>query len=93
MALFENVTEFVFEEAAGPWVLGIGAVLAAPMALPVLRPAAKTMVKGGFFVYGKAREAFSEVSEQWSDLVAEARSEMDSSAESAPETSEHHQEG
>lgn len=76
MALLENVAEAVFEEATGSWVLGIGALLVAPVALPVLRPLAKGAVKGGLLFVNRAREAAAEVTEQWSDLVAEARAEM-----------------
>lgn len=92
MALFENIAETLFEEAAGPWVLGIGALLVAPVALPALRPLAKSVVKNSLVVASKARETVAEVTEQWGDLVAEARSEMQASRKGA-ETVEIHHEG
>ncbi|NJL33349.1 MAG: DUF5132 domain-containing protein [Chloroflexaceae bacterium] len=67
MALFENIAETLFEEAAGPWVLGIGALLVAPVALPALRPLAKSVVKNSLVVASKARETVAEVTEQWGD--------------------------
>lgn len=92
MALFENVTEVLFEKTAGPWILGIGAVLAAPVVLPVFRPVAKQMIKGGLFVTDKAREAFSDTAERWGDLIAEARAEMEKPAgEEVVEAEVHHE--
>ena len=56
--------------------IGIGAVVLAPLAVPVLRPLAKTVLKAGLVAYDQARVAVAELNEQASDLVAEARSEM-----------------
>jgi hypothetical protein len=56
--------------------IGIGAVVLAPLAVPVLRPLAKTALKAGLVAYDQARVAVAELNEQASDLIAEARSEM-----------------
>jgi Protein of unknown function (DUF5132) len=66
--------------------IGIGAAFLAPLALPVLRPVAKTALKAGLVAYDQARVAVAEMNERASDLVAEARSEM-GEAESAPKES------
>jgi hypothetical protein len=52
----------------------------------ILRPAAKTLIKGGMVFY---RETLSELGEMATDLVAEARAELDQQAGSAA-VQEHH---
>jgi Protein of unknown function (DUF5132) len=58
--------------------VGVGALLLAPTVLPavgrVIRPAVKAAIKGGMVFY---RETLAEVGEVASDLVAEARSELE----------------
>jgi hypothetical protein len=58
--------------------IGVGAVLLGPMLIETfgsyLRPAAKTVIKGGMVFY---RETLSEIGEMASDLVAEAMAELD----------------
>lgn len=72
MALLEDV----FEGLTGTNILfGLGVLVAAPLVLPVLRPLAKTAIRGGLYVADTAREMVAEASEQVSDLVAEARAE------------------
>jgi hypothetical protein len=60
-------------------LIGIGAAVAAPLVIPAVatvgRPALKGMVKGILSISDRATEFLAEVGEQWSDLVAEARSE------------------
>jgi len=58
--------------------VGLGALILAPTVLPavgrVIRPAVKAAIKGGMVFY---RETLAEVGEVASDLVAEARSELE----------------
>jgi hypothetical protein len=58
--------------------VGVGALLLAPSVLPVVgrvvRPAVKAAIKGGMVFY---RETLADVGEVASDLVAEARSELE----------------
>lgn len=91
-----------FFEDAGPFgvVAGIGAVLLAPVVLPIAagigKPIAKSVIKGGMTIYEKSREALAEAGETWEDIVAEVRAElaeqqmtpamMDSSEENPTET-------
>ncbi len=61
-------------------MVGIGAVILAPIVIPavaaVLKPVAKTAIKGGILVYRKSRQAVAEVGESVEDLVAEAKAEI-----------------
>ena len=59
--------------------IGVGVTVLAPLVVPavntLLRPAAKTAIKGGILAYDWARQAVAEVSEAASDMAAEARAE------------------
>ena len=69
MALFDDVL------GGGNWVtglaIGVGAVVVLPLVAPILRPVAKTAIKGGILAYQGAAELFEGIS----DLVAEAAAE------------------
>jgi hypothetical protein len=86
MALIEDIFK---GNATTGLALGIGAVLLVPAVLPalgrVLRPAAKAAIKGGMVLY---RETFAEIGEFTSDLVAEARAELESKTAPAAVTHE-----
>jgi hypothetical protein len=75
MALIEDM--FKGNLATG-LAVGIGTVLLGPALIETvgrtLRPAAKAVVKGGLVFY---RETLSELGEVASDLVAEARAELE----------------
>lgn len=73
-------------------VVGFGAVFLGPTVFQtmgrVLRPAAKAVIKGSLVFY---RETLSQIGEMASDLVAEAKAELDQEARAegkAPQ--EHH---
>ncbi len=75
-----KITDFV-EDAGAPGIIaGIGAVLLAPVVLPVVagvgKPIAKSLIKGGISLYEKSKGAFAELGETWEDIVAEARAEI-----------------
>lgn len=78
MALIEDM--FKGNLAAG-LAIGVGAIIIGPTAIRtlagVLRPAAKTLIKSGMVFY---RETLSEIGEMATDLVAEARAELDQEA-------------
>jgi hypothetical protein len=84
MALWDGIAEGFGESLLSNLLLGAAAVVLAPIVVPAvlagMRPVAKTVVKGGVLVYDKAREMVAEVGEQMGDLVAEARSELTTSA-------------
>jgi hypothetical protein len=68
-------------------LVGVAATLAAPVVLAVLaaagRPVLKAAIKTYLDVTDRAKEVVSDAREQWSDVVAEARTEH---VEHAPET-------
>lgn len=77
-------------------VIGVGALVAAPVVGAIdaatggnLGEAAKTATKTGliwtFQAFEQVQSTVAEASESFQDLVAEARSEMNSSQESTPE--------
>ena len=69
MALFDDIL------SGGNWLtglaIGVGAVVILPLAAPILRPLAKTAIKGGILAYQGAAGLFEGVG----DLVAEAVAE------------------
>jgi hypothetical protein len=69
MALFDDIL------SGGTWLtglaIGVGAVVILPVAAPVLRPLAKTAIKGGILAYQGAAGVLEEIG----DLVAEAAAE------------------
>jgi len=76
VALLDNLTESLWPNA----LIGVGAVLLAPVIVPAvaggLRPVVKTLVKGGIMVTDKVNSLVAEAGEQFDDLIAEVRSEM-----------------
>lgn len=59
---------------------GIAAVVLLPVLVPVAtsvaKPLAKAVIKGGIVLYEKGKEAMSEMSEGFEDIVAEVRTEL-----------------
>lgn len=82
MGVLEGVGEVLVDGLTKPkgLVIGIGVALLAPVALPVLRPVAKQVIKGGIVITDKVKEFFAEAGERWSDLVAEARADLTKTA-------------
>lgn len=85
MALFDSMTESFLPSA----LIGVGAVLLAPVLVPAvasgLRPVVKSLVKGGIIVTDKVNAVVAEAGEQLDDLIAEVRAEMaDVVAEAVP---------
>jgi len=78
MALIEDI--FKGNLATG-LAVGVGAIIFGPTVIQtvgsILRPAAKTLIKGSMIFY---RETLGEIGEIASDLVAEARAELDEPA-------------
>lgn len=83
MALFEDLTESFFPNA----LIGVGAVLLAPIVVPAvasgLRPVVKSVIKGGLIVTDKVNAMVAEAGEQLDDIMAEVRAEM---AQTVPAT-------
>lgn len=75
-----KITDFV-EDAGAPGIIaGIGAVLLAPVILPVVagigKPIAKSLIKGGIVAYERSKGTFAELGETWEDIIAEVRAEL-----------------
>jgi len=87
MALIEDVLK---GNLAAGLAIGVGAIIFWPTAIQtmgsILRPAAETLIKGGMVFY---RETLSEIGEIATDLVAEARAELDQEAGSGA-AQDHH---
>ncbi|UKO96148.1 DUF5132 domain-containing protein [Nostoc sp. UHCC 0870] len=75
-----KITDFVEDAGAPGLIAGIGAVLLAPVLLPVFagigKPIAKSIIKGGIVAYEKSKGAFAELGETWEDIIAEAKAEL-----------------
>jgi hypothetical protein len=73
------------EAVIGGVVVGAVVVVAAPALLSgiggVVRPLAKEILKGGMVAYTAVSEMVSETGEQFSDIVAEAKSEISQTPE------------
>lgn len=66
--------------------VGLGVLVVLPLVGPVLRPAAKAVIKGGMIAYDQASRLVAGAVEQVGDVVAEARQEIGATAV-APEPS------
>ena len=71
----------LFEDLGIPGIAaGVGAVVLAPVLIPVVakasKPVAKALIKGGIIAYKKSRSAIAETGEVLEDLVAEAKVEL-----------------
>jgi hypothetical protein len=75
MALFDDIPVFEDILSGGNWVtglaIGVGALVVLPLAVPILRPLAKTAIKGGILAYRGAAGLVTGIG----DLVAEAAAE------------------
>ena len=74
MALFDDFL------GGGNWVtglaIGLGAVIILPLAAPILRPLAKTAIKGGILAYRGATGMFGGLSNLVAEAVAEGGEEV-----------------
>jgi hypothetical protein len=74
-------------KASTAMAIGAGAVLLAPVVIPVvasvIKPLAKAAIKGGMLAYENARVAIAETKETIEDIAAEARSEVAAAQEQA----------
>ncbi len=74
------------ETVVGGAVIGAAVAMVAPSIVSgiasALRPLAKEVIKGGLIVYNAVSGLIAETSEQFSDLVAEAKAEINKPAPS-----------
>ncbi|WP_455281527.1 DUF5132 domain-containing protein [Cupriavidus necator] len=76
-----GVDDFLKGNLLAGLLVGVGVVVLAPVVLPVLatvtKPLAKSAIKTGVILFDRGREAAAEMAEVFEDLVAEARSELE----------------
>jgi hypothetical protein len=74
--------------STGTLALGALAFMAAPQILEavgsIVRPVAKTGIKGGMVVYDKGKDLFSGTVDSIQDVASEARSEISKGSKAAP---------
>jgi hypothetical protein len=74
--------------STGTLALGALAFMAAPQILAavgsVVRPVAKTGIKGGMIVYDKGKDMFSGTVDSIQDVASEVRSELSKGSKAAP---------
>jgi hypothetical protein len=56
--------------------IGVGALIAWPLVGPVVRPLAKTIIKGGVMAYRQAEQLYAGAVEGVGDIIAEAQQEV-----------------
>ena len=61
--------------------MGVGIIVATPLLIRLLKPVARTVIKGGVTLYEKTRVTLAENAETFGDIVAEAKAEAISEAE------------
>jgi hypothetical protein len=75
-----KIVDFVEDAGAPGLIAGIGAVILAPVLLPLVagvgKPLVKAAIKGGISAYERTKGALAEAGETWEDIVAEARAEL-----------------
>jgi hypothetical protein len=74
LALFDDIL------SGGNWVtglaIGVGAIVVFPLAAPILRPLAKTAIKGGILAYRGAAGLVEGVGDLVAEAVAESGEEV-----------------
>jgi len=77
--------------------IGLGALILGPVIIPVVgaivKPAAKAAIKGGMLLCKVGRKGVAEAGDFFGDVVAEARSEIESRENPIAETTPGHPRG
>src|SRR5215471_272085 len=88
MALFDDIPVVGEILGGGNWVtglaIGVGAVVVLPLATPILRPLAKTAIKGGILAYQSAAGLVEGIGDLVAEAVTEAGPETPPASEAAP---------
>jgi hypothetical protein len=85
MALFDDLVsaEILGVNVVTGLAIGAVALIAMPLAAPVLRPIAKAAIKGGIYAYNGAVELYEQAATGVSELAAEAQREAGATAPAA----------
>lgn len=84
MALLDDIL------SGGNWMtglaIGVGAAVILPLAAPILRPLAKTAIKGSILAYQGAAGLFEGIGDLVAEAAAEAGQETPPASQAAPHT-------
>jgi|GraSoi2013_115cm_1033766.scaffolds.fasta_scaffold152613_1 hypothetical protein len=75
MALFDDIVN-----GGNLWAglaIGAGALIVWPLIGPVLRPIAKTAIKGGLIAYREAEQLYNDATQGIAEMAQEAQQEID----------------
>jgi galactitol-specific phosphotransferase system IIC component len=88
MALFDDFFGNGIASVGTGLLVGLGAMVLAPVVLPVLgavaKPVAKAAIKGGLILAEKVKVTVAEVKETMEDITAEAKAELAPKGVEAP---------
>jgi hypothetical protein len=90
MAFFEDLAEgeILSGNVLGGLAIGAAALIAIPVAAPLLRPIAKAAIKGGIYAYNGAVELYNQATSGLAEFAAEAQRELNATTStSAPRRS------
>lgn len=80
MALFDDIPVVGEALSGGNWVtglaIGVGALIVLPLAAPILRPLAKSAIKGGILAYQGAAGLFEGIGDLVTEVTAEGGGEV-----------------
>jgi hypothetical protein len=89
MAFFEDLAEgeILSGNVLAGLAIGAAALVLAPLAAPLLRPIAKTAIKGGIYAYDSAVALYNQATSEVTELASEAQRELEATtpATSAPQ--------
>jgi hypothetical protein len=89
MAFFEDLVEgeLLSGNILTGLAIGAAALVLTPLATPLLRPIAKTAIKGGIYAYGSAVALYHQAASGVTELASEAQRELETTtpAASAPQ--------
>ncbi|HYZ41308.1 MAG TPA: hypothetical protein VE687_11890 [Stellaceae bacterium] len=79
MAFFEDLAEgeILSGNVLAGLAIGAAALVLAPLAAPLLRPIAKTAIKGGIYAYDGAKALYDQAAAGVNGLATEAQRELD----------------
>ena len=63
--------------------IGAAALVLVPLAVPLVRPLAKTVIKGGIYAYDGAAELYNQAARGVNELIAEAQQELNTTTPTA----------
>ena len=83
--MFEDLAkgELLSGDVLGGLAIGAAALVAMPLVTPLLRPIAKTAVKGGILTYNGAKALYDQAANGLTELAAEVQRKANATASTA----------